>query len=90
MTISQSLAEFILSVDPEKMPVQAVNAAKTHFIDGMSCMFFGVNSASVKLALKYDRARGIAFSPMRTGTKQARSPAQCSARWRRTATTLTT
>lgn len=60
MTISQSLAEFILSVDPEKMPVQAVNAAKTHFIDGMSCMFFGVNSASVKLALKYDRASGAA------------------------------
>ena len=60
MTISQSLAEFVLSVNPQNMPDKAVNAAKTHFIDGMSCMFFGVNSASVKLALEYDRASGTA------------------------------
>ena len=58
MTISQVLADYILSLTLEKMPEEAVSAAKTHFIDGLACMFFGMNSRSVKLALAYDRDSG--------------------------------
>ena len=39
MTISQVLADYILSLTLEKMPEEAVNAAKTHFVDGLACMF---------------------------------------------------
>lgn len=58
MTISQVLADYILSLTLEKMPEEAVNAAKTHFVDGLACMFFGMNSRSVKFALAYDRDSG--------------------------------
>lgn len=58
MTISQALADNVLSLSLDKMPGDSVSAAKTHFIDGLACMFFGMSSRSVKLTLAYDRDSG--------------------------------
>lgn len=76
MTISQSLAAYVLSLSPKTMPTQTIDAAKIHFIDGLACMFFGVNSASVKLALDYARGSGTVGNCLFPNTDGYRTSAE--------------
>ena len=53
MTVSEHLAEYILSVKEKQLPEKQINIARTFFIDAMACMFLGASSDSVKRAMEF-------------------------------------
>lgn len=53
MKISEYLAEYILSIKEPDIAPEVWNRAKAHFLDGLACMYFGIDSASVQIATEY-------------------------------------
>ncbi|MEI3100296.1 MAG: MmgE/PrpD family protein [Oscillospiraceae bacterium] len=53
MTVSEHLAEYVLSVKEKQLPEKQINIARTFFIDAMACMFLGASSDSVKRAMGF-------------------------------------
>lgn len=53
MFIAQELARHALSLNEDSLSTQVLSQAKINYIDGLSCMFLGTGSASVKAAIPY-------------------------------------
>lgn len=58
MTISEYLAEYILSLFETDTSPEIRTAAKAHFLDGLACMYFGLDSTSVRLGVEYVKRYG--------------------------------
>lgn len=58
MTVFEYLAEYILSLREREISPEVYKAAKCHFLDGIACMYFGLDSASVRLGVEYVKEYG--------------------------------
>lgn len=58
MTVSEHLAEYVLSLNSTAIADDVRRIAKTYFIDSMACMFLGTDSDSVKKVLPMVRKHG--------------------------------
>lgn len=58
MTVSEHLAEYILSIKREPLRQEQKQIARIYFIDAMACIFLGTSSASVQKALPFVQEYG--------------------------------